>query len=105
VGGTIQNLAVGALIKISGQNVALGRDSSGVYAMTMICTHQGCPINAPSGGTFSCPCHGSQFDRNGAVVRGPAGRPLNHFAVEIDATGTIIVHTRTTVGANVRVAP
>jgi Rieske Fe-S protein len=77
----------------------------GVYAMTMICTHQGCTINAPSGGRFSCPCHGSQFDRNGAVLQGPATRPLQHFAVEIDAMGNIIVHTNTNVGANVRVMP
>jgi hypothetical protein len=28
-----------------------------------------------------------------------------HFAVEIAADGTIIVHTSTTVGANVRVMP
>jgi Rieske Fe-S protein len=54
---------------------------------------------------INCPCHGSQFDRNGAVIRGPAARPLVHFAVQIDAAGNIVIHTNTQVGATVRVVP
>jgi Rieske Fe-S protein len=103
--GNVSGLPVGGLNAISGRTVAIGRDAMGVYALTLVCTHQGCTA-APAGATgarqINCPCHGSQFDRNGAVIRGPAGRPLVHFAVTIDASGNIIVHTNNQVAAAVR---
>lgn len=46
------------------------------------CTHVGCPAQATGVG-FSCPCHGSQFDQDGARVAGPAIRPLDRFQWEI----------------------
>jgi Rieske Fe-S protein len=47
-------------------------------ALSALCTHTGCVI-APSGGGFTCPCHGSSFDREGAVTSGPANEPLPRF--------------------------
>ena len=85
----------------------LGRDSGGLYAMTVTCTHQGCdvePFGSGTSATVRCPCHGSQFDRNGAVIHGPASSPLTHFAVAVDASGNITIHGGTTVGADVRTA-
>jgi Rieske Fe-S protein len=103
--GNVSNLAVGAIVVVPGQTVAMARDAGGVYALTLICTHQGCPV-APfvltSSSGLICPCHGSRYDRNGAVVRGPANLPLVHFAVEIDAAGDIVVHTARQVAATTR---
>jgi Rieske Fe-S protein len=103
--GNVSSLAVGGLNAIPNRAVAIGRDAMGVYALTLVCTHQGCTA-APAGATgarqINCPCHGSQFDRNGAVIRGPAGRPLVHYAVAIDASGNIVVHTSSQVAATVR---
>lgn len=105
--GNVKDLPVGALEIVAGEPVILGRDSSGLYAVTVTCTHQGCDV-APSGtgasATIRCPCHGSQFDRNGAVIHGPAGSPLAHFAVEVDTVGAITIHGGTQVEASVRVA-
>lgn len=43
------------------------------YGINAVCTHLGCvvPWNA-SENKFICPCHGSQYDNTGKVVRGPA---------------------------------
>jgi Rieske Fe-S protein len=49
-----------------------------VAAFSGVCTHQGCIVEATASG-FSCPCHGSKYDRDGRNVAGPAPRPLARF--------------------------
>lgn len=43
------------------------------YGINAVCTHLGCvvPWNAAEN-KFICPCHGSQYNNQGRVVRGPA---------------------------------
>jgi cytochrome b6-f complex iron-sulfur subunit len=43
------------------------------FGLNAVCTHLGCvvPWNAAEN-KFMCPCHGSQYDNNGKMVRGPA---------------------------------
>lgn len=55
------------------------------YGINSICTHLGCvvPWNA-SENKFICPCHGSQYDAAGKVVRGPA--PLSLALAHADVT-------------------
>jgi cytochrome b6-f complex iron-sulfur subunit len=84
----------------------IARDAGGLYALTATCTHQGCGLTAQGSGptaSLGCHCHGSTFDRNGAVTGGPAPTPLAHFAVEIDASGNVTVHGGTQVDAATRV--
>ena len=83
-------------------NFWLVRDAGGIYAMTAICTHQGCTVSGWNGSAFPCPCHGSQYDLNGAVVQGPATLPLNHFEVTVDGNGFLVVDTGKMVAAQVR---
>ena len=52
------------------------------------CTHLGCTFPwDPRDQQFQCPCHGSLYDSEGRVVRGPAPLPLKlvHVAVKEDA--------------------
>jgi cytochrome b6-f complex iron-sulfur subunit len=43
------------------------------FAILSVCTHLGCVVPwVVSSNKFCCPCHGSQYDENGKVVRGPA---------------------------------
>jgi len=53
------------------------------YALDSRCTHQSCTV-AASTPTLNCPCHGSHFQLDGAVARGPATRALTAFAVTKD---------------------
>ena len=52
-------------------------DRDAIYALSAICTHKGCLVAWDRRrGELVCPCHGSAFDVNGNVKRGPAPRPL-----------------------------
>ncbi len=57
------------------------------YGINAVCTHLGCvvPWNAAEN-KFKCPCHGSQYDATGKVVRGPAplSLALAHANVQDD---------------------
>jgi cytochrome b6-f complex iron-sulfur subunit len=55
------------------------------YGLNAVCTHLGCvvPWNA-SEQKFMCPCHGSQYNAEGKVVRGPA--PLSLALVHTTVT-------------------
>ena len=59
----------------------------GNFGINAICTHLGCVVPWNSGANkYICPCHGSQYDANGKVVRGPAplSLALTHIDVEDD---------------------
>ncbi len=54
-------------------------------AFSAVCTHQSCFVSRVQGETVECTCHGSQFSAlDGAVVRGPATRPLNRRSVTVE---------------------
>jgi cytochrome b6-f complex iron-sulfur subunit len=65
--------------------VVQGDQTIASYGINAVCTHLGCvvPWNA-SENKFMCPCHGSQYDETGKVVRGPA--PLSLALVHADVT-------------------
>lgn len=83
-------------------NFFLMADAKGIYALSSVCTHAGCSVRSV-GGDLECPCHGSAFDRSGAVTAGPAKTPLKHFEVRESAPGgPLLVDLAKTVSADVR---
>jgi len=66
--------------------VILTRTDAQTYvAVNSRCTHEGCqvqPYAAGAGGLF-CPCHGSIFTPQGAVLRGPAGFDLTGYPIRL----------------------
>tara|TARA_Y100001968_G_scaffold271424_1_gene263034 strand:- start:809 stop:1336 length:528 start_codon:yes stop_codon:yes gene_type:complete len=64
-----------------------GEEAITDYGINAICTHLGCVVPWNNGeNKFKCPCHGSQYDSTGKVVRGPAplSLALAHVSVEDD---------------------
>jgi Rieske Fe-S protein len=93
-------------LQVLSSNVVVGLDAGGVYAMSAVCTHQGCLLadnaGAIAAGLF-CPCHGSTFDGNGKVTGGPARQALQHYQVTIATDCSITIDGGKPVAADVRV--
>ncbi|MGH7620349.1 MAG: ubiquinol-cytochrome c reductase iron-sulfur subunit [Gemmatimonadaceae bacterium] len=53
-------------------------------ALSVQCTHEGCPVNAPVNGVITCPCHGSQYNLDGTVRHGPAQFALTRYLTRYD---------------------
>jgi glycine/D-amino acid oxidase-like deaminating enzyme/nitrite reductase/ring-hydroxylating ferredoxin subunit len=68
----------GKIVRYRGARVAAYRDEAGnLTLLSPVCTHLGCLVNWNSTEkTWDCPCHGSRFQPDGAVLAGPAEEPL-----------------------------
>jgi cytochrome b6-f complex iron-sulfur subunit len=74
----------------------LSNTDQGVVALYKVCTHLGCLYNWNNQeDKFICPCHGSQFQKDGIYIAGPAPRNLDRFAMQaVDSTtGEILVES------------
>jgi nucleotide-binding universal stress UspA family protein/nitrite reductase/ring-hydroxylating ferredoxin subunit len=68
----------GAVVEVDGRRVAVFRDEGGkLHGVSPRCTHMGCSVDWNGAErTWDCPCHGSRYDTEGEVVRGPARKAL-----------------------------
>lgn len=62
------------------------------YGLNAVCTHLGCvvPWDA-SANKFICPCHGSQYNSEGKVVRGPAPLSLALAHTSVNEDGVVVL--------------
>lgn len=84
---------LGAVRPGEGRIVELGRTKYAVCrspanelsVLSPVCPHLKCHVawNAMAA-SWDCPCHGSRFDTDGAVIEGPALQPLERFEVGDD---------------------
>ena len=71
------------------RNVELGtvwlvRRGDAVRALSAVCPHLGCSIDALPDGSFTCPCHTSTFAPDGAKTGGPTPRGMDPLATKVD---------------------
>jgi Rieske Fe-S protein len=64
--------------------------TAGVFkGFSTVCPHRGCNVSKVENGTIDCPCHGSKFDLEGAVVNGPATSPLKPKTVSVQGDSIV----------------
>jgi cytochrome b6-f complex iron-sulfur subunit len=74
------------------------RSPQGFYALSAVCTHLGClTVYKPESGNIACPCHGSEFQRDGKVSAGPAPHPLPWLKMWLGDDGALMVDRSVTV--------
>ncbi len=75
------SLASGQPFVPTGRSVAVYKEGDQIYAVSTVCTHLGCIVKPVDNG-FDCPCHGSKFAKDGAVLKGPAPKGLPWLEVK-----------------------
>jgi Rieske Fe-S protein len=75
----------GAVLQRGSQKIAAYRDESGaLIERSAVCTHLGCIVHwNTEERSWDCPCHGSRFAPDGAVLNGPAPYPLKPVQPEV----------------------
>lgn len=69
------DVPVGSALILDG--IVLTQPSPGVFnGLSTVCPHAGCAVSRVDGAQVLCPCHGSTFGLDGAVISGPAREPL-----------------------------
>jgi Rieske Fe-S protein len=90
--GPVSNFAVdGVYTAFRTQGFFIIRQGGKLFALSSICTHRRCLVEAEADRSFLCPCHGSTFDANGQVTHGPARRDLPILETFINERGELLV--------------
>ena len=79
----------GAILRRGLTKIAVYRSKNGeLYERSAVCPHLGCVVQWNNiEKTWDCPCHGSRFEKFGAVVNGPSIHDMkavkSHFEEEV----------------------
>ena len=102
--GNVSEFPPGSVTRFDDGAFLVLHDAGGLYAMTAICTHQGCTVDVAQD-TLPCPCHGSVFDLDGNAVAGPAVAPLDNLQLTVESDGSVVVDSSVTVPPGTRTQP
>lgn len=72
-------------------NLFITNENGQIKIIDLACTHAGCGTSYNSG-NFYCRCHGSVFDKDGAVINGPAEKPLNRIKYKNKEVNKILIY-------------
>ena len=72
---------------------AVKHPDGAVTVFAPLCTHLGCGYHwDTTDRRFKCPCHGSVYDVTGAVLAGPAPRPLDRLPTKIEEGRLLVMY-------------
>lgn len=65
-------------------DIVLTQPRAGEFiGLSAVCPHAGCAVSKVDGAQVICPCHGSTFGLDGAVITGPARDPLTPAVITV----------------------
>ncbi|MFQ5637499.1 MAG: ubiquinol-cytochrome c reductase iron-sulfur subunit [bacterium] len=97
--GNPSDFQINSYKTIPEKNVFVLRDREGFRALSAVCTHLGCIVSEVDWG-FTCPCHGSRFDKQGNVIGGPAPKALEWLKIGMSPDGQLTVDMNKKVNAD-----
>ena len=81
-----------AKVKLVGKEILFVRvDAKHIKGIDPKCTHRDCPVKYnEKTKKLDCTCHGSSFDLNGGVLKGPASKALKTYPTALEGDRIII---------------
>ncbi len=93
ISGRLKNPGDGEMLELDNTGskiILINKDGKIFTALNPICTHRGCELIKRKD-FLDCPCHGSEFDLSGKVLKGPADESLTSFRTEFDGKNTVSI--------------
>jgi cytochrome b6-f complex iron-sulfur subunit len=80
---------------LSDRRIFVVHEKNLIRVVSAVCTHLGCTVQwVAERNRWECPCHGSIFNNEGGVIKGPARRPLPWYDVSFTPDGRLLVDER-----------
>jgi len=77
----------------TGRAYLIVNSGTGYFALQAECPHAGCELTwVPEDLQAECPCHGSRFAGDGALLHPPARSDLQAYPAALDARGDVVIH-------------
>ena len=71
-------------------DIVITQPTAGTFTgLSSVCTHAGCNVSEVVDGAIVCPCHGSKFNLDGTVAKGPATKPLTAIPVAVQGDSIV----------------
>ena len=89
--GLNSNYSLGSRTVLQTIPAILIHTDNGFNALSLTCPHLGCTVEARPD-EFVCPCHGSRYDKDGQLLKGPATKGLKTLRVEVTPDGKLVIY-------------
>lgn len=71
-------------------DVVITQPTAGVFeGFSSVCPHAGCNVSKVTDGKIVCPCHGSRFNLDGSLDKGPSTKPLETKTVAVQGDSIV----------------
>ena len=75
----------GLVGRLGGRPILAVKKNGQILGFSAVCTHLGCIVRWNlAENRIECPCHGGQFDLQGAVIGGPPPEGIQAFVLKIE---------------------